>query len=181
MRPPLQKGHPDDFQTPPEALRPLLPYLEKGCRVWECAAGKGYLVEALRQQGYSVVASDKERSFLIWQPAQFDCIVTNPPYSLKNQFLERAYSFGKPFAFLLPLTTLETVKRQSLFRRHGLEIILLDKRIHFETPNAMGSNSWFATAWFTHGLGIGRQLTFASLSTQSPKPYAPILQALRRL
>jgi hypothetical protein len=96
-------------------------------------------------------------------PEHYDCIITNPPFSIKQQFLERAYMLGKPFAFLLPLTTLETKKRQDLFRLYGLEIILLDRRINFFTPSGMVSSAWFATAWFTWGLNIGKQLSFEKL------------------
>ena len=99
----------------------------------------------------------------VWQPAHWDCIVTNPPYSLKQKFLARAYQLGKPFAFLLPLTTLETRIRQELFKKYGLEIILFDRRINFEVPSLKESRSWFSTAWFCSGLRIGRQLTFVHL------------------
>jgi len=99
----------------------------------------------------------------MWTPDSFDLIVTNPPFSLKGEFLERAYLLGKPFAFLLPLTTFEGLKRQALFRRYGLEVVLFDRRINFETPSGRGGGSWFATAWFTWGLGIGRQLSFERL------------------
>ena len=71
---------------------------------------------------------------------------------------------GKPFAFLLPLTTFETYKRQHLFQRYGLEVIFFDKRINFETPSGNGSGSWFATAWFTNGLNIGKELNFVRLN-----------------
>jgi len=82
-----------------------------------------------------------------------DCIITNPPFKFKQQFLEKCYELGKPFALLLPLTTFETKKRQNLFKKHGLEVIFFDKRINFETPNnVVKSSAWFATAWFTHGL-----------------------------
>jgi len=65
---------------------------------------------------------------------------------------------------LLPLTTFETAKRQKLFKEYGLEVILFDKRVNFETPNNVAnSSSWFATAWFTHGLGVGQQLSFEQL------------------
>jgi hypothetical protein len=104
------------------------------------------------------------RDFLRWQPRTFDCIATNPPYSLKNEFFERAYTLGKPFAFLVPITSLESARRQRLFSRYGIELILFDRRINFETPDGRGSGAWFATAWFTHGLRIGRQLHFVSLA-----------------
>jgi len=166
VKPPLHGYAPDDFQTPPEALEPLLPYLNRDWLIWECAEGKGYLTRSLRDKSYQVLGSDilSGEDFLRWQPMYFDCIVTNPPYSLKQQFLQRAYSLGKPFAFLLPLTTLETKVRQDLFKHYGLEIILFDKRINFYVPSGKDSKSWFATAWFTNRLNIGNQLTFVSLA-----------------
>lgn len=166
MRPPIRQGSPDDFQTPPYALDPLLPFLKRDWVVWECACGKGNLVRRLKEKGYSVIGTDilSGQDFLGFQPDEFDCIVTNPPYKTKNAFLERAYELRKPFAFLMPLTTLETKCRQSLMKEFGVEIILFDKRINFEIPNnAKNSSSWFATAWFTSGLNIGRQLSFANV------------------
>ncbi len=171
MKPPLIQGNSNDFQTPPIALKPLYKYLNPGSVIWECAAGKGNLAKALEKNTFTVIASDIliGNNFMDYEPFHYDYIITNPPYSLKQQFLERAYSLGKPFAFLLPLTTFETAKRQELFKKHGLEVILFDKRINFETPSGKGSGSWFATAWFTNGLNIGKELTFEKLLHNEPK------------
>lgn len=166
MKPPLTARVADDIQTPAYALEPLLPWLKQEWVIWECAEGKGNLSSALRQLGYIVVGSDilTGHNFLTWQPEQWDCIVTNPPYSMKEKFLRRVYELGKPFALLLPLTTLETRVRQEMFRKYGVEIILFDRRIDFELPSGNKSKSWFATAWFTSGLRIGRHLTFGRLT-----------------
>ena len=171
MKPPLRQGSPDDFQTPPEALAPILAYLKKEWIVWECAAGKGNLKKELKRIGYNVIGSDiisenddiKKIDFLKDTPPEaFDCIITNPPFKYKQQFLERCYELEKPFALLLPLTTFETEKRQKLFREKGLEVIFMPKRINFETPNkVINSSSWFATAWFTWGLNVGKEMTFS--------------------
>jgi len=171
MKPPLHGFAPDDFQTPPEALMPLLPFLKKNWTIWECAQGKGYLTQALRVYGYQVIGSDilTGQDFLVWKPEQFDCIITNPPYSAKHKFLIRCYALEKPFALLLPLTTLETRIRQRLFAQYGIEIILFDKRINFHVPSGKESKSWFATAWFTWGLDIGKQLSFVSLTETKQK------------
>ncbi|MBI2723356.1 MAG: tRNA (adenine-N(6)-)-methyltransferase [Bacteroidetes bacterium] len=162
MKPPLRPGGKDDFQTPPNALLPLYKFLKPGWTIWECATGKGNLTKALRKKGYKVISTDilSGHDFLEYTPKHYDCIITNPPFSLKQEFLQRAYCLGKPFAFLLPLTTLESAKRQFLFRCCGLELILFDHRINFETPDGEGEGSWFATAWFTNGLKIGNELTF---------------------
>lgn len=165
-KPPLSAGRPDDFQTPPYALAPLLPYLKKGWHIWECACGKGYLVNGLQNLGYAVTGTDiiTGHDFFTYEPEAYDCIVTNPPFRFKGQFWKRCCELGKPFALLMPLTALETKQRQQLMQRYGIEIILLDRRINFETPNMVEkSSSWFATAWFTNGFGIGAQISFAEL------------------
>ncbi len=169
MKPPLNIVSSNDFQTPPIAIIPLLQYIPLEWTIWECATGQGNLVNAFWAYGYkNIIATDIQtgENFLGIEPKrQYDIIVTNPPFSLKQKFLERAYDLGKPFAFLLPLTTLETEKRQNLFQKYGLEIILFNHRINFQRPNGIEkSSSWFATAWFTWGLNIGKELNFVKLT-----------------
>jgi len=169
MKLPQNKGSSDDFQTPAYALDPLLPYLNPEWVIWECAVGKGNLQSALMDKAFRCFGSDINRcgyrhDFLTTTPlhaAKYDCIVTNPPYSLKNEFLAQCYELRMPFALLLPLTAFETKKRQALFKAHGVEAILFPKRINFETPTGKESHAWFCTAWFTWGLNIGQQLTFS--------------------
>lgn len=83
----------------------------------------------------------------------------------KEKFLERCYELGKPFALLMPLTALESKKRQTLFRKHGIQLIIPDKRINFETPSGKGSGAWFLTAWFCYGLNLPKDINFVTLST----------------
>lgn len=171
---PKRRGSPDDFQTPPDALKPLLSFLPKDKRIWEPACGRGNLVNTLQALGYSVCGTDKKTGtdFLdrdTWTSlkALGDLIVTNPPYSLKDEFLRQAYRLGLPFAFLLPLTALEGTERQSYYRRYGLELILLPGRLHFETPNRRPSDCWFPVAWFCSKL-TGRALIVSPTSGVLP-------------
>ena len=140
-QPPMKQGSPDDFQTPHIALKPLIPFLNKDWTIWECANGKGNLSTELISKGFEVIATDIKVcnfDFLTNKPAQFDCIVTNPPYSIKEKFLERCYQLGQPFALLLPLTALESEKRHKLFRKYGIQLIIPNKRINFITPSGNG-------------------------------------------
>jgi len=169
-QPPMKHGSPNDFQTPPQALAPLLPYLKPGWTIWEPASGTGNLVKELGRAGHPVIGTDilTGHDFLTWRPeASWDCIITNPPYSLKQDFLVRCYELERPFALLLPLTTFETRKRQALFEKHGVQVIFFDKRINFETPDGEGGGAWFMTAWFTWGLNLPRTLNFVRLLPRS--------------
>ena len=157
-------GHPDDFQTPAIALNPLLPYLRKDWVIWECAWGEGLLAQHLKQRNFRVVG-DKDIDFLNERdtPLNWDCAVTNPPYSLKEEFLERVYKLEKPFAFLMPLTSLEGKKRGELYRKFGIQLIIPNKRINFIKSDSKGSGSWFQTAWFCHKLNLPKDLNFVKL------------------
>jgi len=170
----------DLCQTPRYAITPLLPYLDKSKILFDPAMGKGYLVQWLELEGYSVIASDLQMgyNFLVDAPPTVsfdvdqsevlhvpDIQVTNPPYSLKYKWLARSYELGIPFALLLPLETLGAKKAQTLFREYGMELIILDRRVNFMMPNKGWENSaaQFPVAWFTWGLNIGRDITYAKL------------------
>ena len=45
----------------------------------------------------------------------------------------------------------------------NLDDVMKKKRINFITPSGEGGGAWFATAWFTNGLNIGKQLNFVKL------------------
>ena len=166
MKPPLKQGSADDFQTPESAIDCLFPYLNKDWIIWECAAGKGNISRALSNKGFEVISTDIKVcnfDFLTQKPELFDCIVTNPPYSIKEKFLERCYQLGVPFALLMPLTALESEKRQKLYRKYGIQIIIPNKRFNFETPSGKNGGSWFATAWFCGNMNLPKELNFVEL------------------
>ena len=159
---PQRVGSSDQFQTPPEGLNILLPFINKEWDIWECAWGKGNLYNQLKQEGYNVIGSDEDFDFLT-NYKECDCIITNPPYSIKDKFIERCYELGKPFALLMPLTALEGKKRQKCYKEHGLQLIIPNKRINFETPSGNGTGSWFCTAWYTWGLNLPKDILFVDL------------------
>lgn len=172
----------DNFQTPTIALRPLIPALKRLAAepiIWEPAAGRGNLAIALEAEGLLVLASDilprdpalprLERDFLTWSPYSVgvNAIVTNPPFSLKDEFLARCYALSLPFALLMPLSALGGKRRQNLYRQHGVEVVMMGERIDFQTPSGKQGGAWFETCWITWGLGFGSAITFATLEDDS--------------
>jgi phage N-6-adenine-methyltransferase len=137
----------DDHYTPKYALDILLPYLPKDRIIWEAAWGSGMLAGHLTAAGHEVVGN-AQMDFLQQTPAEFHLIVTNPPFSFKDEFLERAYSLGKPFAFLLPLEALTGGKRCPLYMQHGIQVLVPSKRINFINNGQPANHANFPTAWF---------------------------------
>lgn len=153
-----KRGAFDELWTPREALTPLLPYLSewKPRLMWECAPGSLQLVEIMLNEGFKVVCNDSH-DFLKGEPKwSYSWMMTNPPYSKKVAWLRRANELDKPWAFLLPVTTLGVRACQK--ELENAQIVFLPKRIDFTGKKA----PWFAVAWFTKGLNLadGRQLIF---------------------
>jgi hypothetical protein len=112
-------------------------------------------------EGREVVATDLSCGVDFFEmDLRHDAIVTNPPYSIKDPWLERCYELGKPFALLLPLTALEGIKRQALYRKYGLDVLFLPRRVEFTTPSGKKGGAWFPVAWFTYKM-LPERIIFA--------------------
>lgn len=71
------------------------------------------MADVLKARGYFVTATDIESGidFLSCDPPPVEAIVTNPPYSLADQFAVRALRLVPTVALLLPLNNLTGQKR----------------------------------------------------------------------
>lgn len=104
----------------------------------------------LRGGGHVVVYTHKDQGidFLKYHKddvKDFDYIISNPPFSIKNDVLKHLYHLGKPFMVLLPLNALETRTRTDMFKKYGLDLIVFDKRVNF----IANKGNWFSSAYFT--------------------------------
>ncbi len=161
----IQRGAFDELYTPKEAIEMVLPFIPKKVNtIWECTAIKeSKIVQVLKENGYNVITTHIENGedFFKYKPENFDMIITNPPYSLKDKFLKRAYELQKPFMFLLPLTTLEGIQRGKMFNKHGIQMLIPNKRFNFKPEK--NSGAWFQTSWFCHGCQLKSDVNFVML------------------
>jgi hypothetical protein len=62
----------------------------------------------------------------------YDYLLTNPPFSIKDKVIEKVLKKGKPAALVLPLDTLGGVKRHALWKEYGYPSVYIPtKRIRF--------------------------------------------------
>lgn len=105
-----------------------------------------------------MISTDKEENFFEYVPKEhFDMIITNPPYSLKDEFIKKCYEWNKPFCLLLPITALEGKTRGAMFRKNGIEVMVFDGRVEFTKGSV-----WFNTSWFCHNV-LPQKLIFEEL------------------
>lgn len=165
----------DVFQTPPYALDVLLPYLRRAKvqSVWESAAGQGYLACWLAQAGFDVYATDLATGHdrFAMQVEQIDAEVTNVPFSLKPEWIERACSQSdRVVALLMPSDALFSGEKiWPLIDRYNLQFLIPKQRIDYKAPNAgwIESSAQMNTGWCTRGLNLPE--TFNRCYLNKPK------------
>jgi hypothetical protein len=149
----------DFYPTHPGATKALLSVEPFAGDIWEPACGEGDISRVLEEAGHRVISTDlvdrgfgeARRDFLMeWRP-QAPNIITNPPFKLASEFVEKSLQLttGK-VAMFLRLAFLEGVERGSTFPTQPLaRVWVMSRRVPMwrgEVRDEIGS--LMAMAWF---------------------------------
>lgn len=128
----------DEVYTPAYAVKPLLKYLDgftnkSNYTIW-CPfdTEDSEYVKIFRQEGYNVIAThiDNNQNFFYYEPEEhYDFIISNPPFSIKDDIIKRLYELNKPYAILLPVPSLQGQKRFPYMK--DCQALIFDKRINY--------------------------------------------------
>lgn len=157
----------DEYFTPAEAVKPLLQFIPTDKILW-CPFDKSTssYVRVFEEAGYHVLHShiDEDKNFFFYEPEEpYDIIVSNPPFSVRDDILRRLTELNKPYAMLLPLPTLQGQKRFDDLVNS--EALIFDKRINFFTDEAqtqMAKGVAFASIYVCKGI-LPEKLIFERL------------------
>ncbi len=119
----------DFYPTPRDVTIALLDFLKipKSTKIWECACGENHMVDVMREYGYEVIGTDIHGGVDYLKadlPDGVDWIITNPPFNVSQEFIERSIRHGVNFAFLLKSQYWHAQKRQELFRKYPPDYVL---------------------------------------------------------
>lgn len=157
----------DLYYTPAYAIKPLMPYLEGFNTIWCPFDTKDSYYVKLLSKEHNVVAThiDNGQDFFETD-VECDAIVSNPPYSVRTEVLERLFKLDKPFAMLLSWAGIfESQRRFNLFKNNKFEVLCFNKRIAFfkdyaeEKPSA---NPPFSTVYVCHNI-LPEQIVFKEI------------------
>lgn len=131
-----KKGLSDEWFTPKTAILSIINFLPIGKIIW-CPfdTEESNFVKVLRENGFVVEHShiqNKDEDFFNYEPFEWDIIVSNPPYSIRNDILKRAFAFGKPFALLMNTNGLfDSQIRYDLFSQNDFSLFYLKGRVNY--------------------------------------------------
>jgi len=185
----------DQYETPWEAVAPLLPHLPRSRFVLDPCCGTGAMVVRAAQALGALplgIEVDGTRPFVdgmttvqvadaltvSWAhgitSAPCDLILTNPPYVLAVEFVLRGIreaARGTTVAMLLRLAFLASQARHALHAQHPADVFVLSKRPSFLASGASDSADY---AWFVWGPGRGGRWRVLAPPAAPPAPSAPL-------
>lgn len=139
VNPNFKREKDDFYATDPKSLELVLPLLQNIglCNsVWECACGQGHLSKVLEKYGFNVKSSDlidrgfgEIKDFLECNDVFEGDILTNPPFKLAEQFVEKGLSLlrdGSKLILFLKIQFLESKIRKKLFEKYPPKYLLVN-------------------------------------------------------
>lgn len=160
----------DEFYTPEYAVKPILKYMQPTSSIW-CPfdTEKSLFVKIFRESGHNVIATHIEKGedfFRLAPPNCCDYIISNPPYSVKGDVLQRLFDINIPFAMLVGVVGLfESKKRFDMFRSNDFEIMYFNKRVKYfksyDDPKP-SLNPPFSSVYVCHNM-LPKQIVFEEI------------------
>ena len=127
-------GVTDEWFTPENAIYPILKYIKPESVVW-CPfdTDESNFVKILKEQGHNVINTHIEDGYDFFETSvECDYIISNPPYSIRNDILARMFSLEKPFMMLMNTNGLFDSKiRWKLFNDNNFSLIYLSGRVNY--------------------------------------------------
>lgn len=148
-------GKNDERYTPAYAVTPLLEFLEpyRDKIIW-CPFDleQSKFVTILKESNYKVTHShiNNGQDFYLYEPAKWDIMVSNPPFTAKRYIFERALSFNKPFALLMTNVWLNDAAPKLLFYEKDLQLLMFDKRIDYDEDTKHKNSIPFSSSYYCY-------------------------------
>lgn len=131
----------DEVYTADFAVKPLLQYL----MLFQQSIGREIIiwcpfdledseyVRIFQENEFQVIHShiDEDKNFFFYEPDKYDVIISNPPFSIKDDVIKHLDELGKPYAILLPIPALQGQKRFPYMK--DCQALIFDKRINYYT------------------------------------------------
>jgi hypothetical protein len=159
------KDRKDDlYETPAMATKTLLRCEKLPQNIWEPAAGRRAIADVLEAAGHSVICTDLVRrgasevlegvDFLMEQQSWrgIECIVTNPPFKLADEFIRHGLRLCPTVIMLLRWAYAEGAGRSDIIDGHLCRVWLGKERLPMMHRDGWGgpknTNAGQPFAWF---------------------------------
>jgi hypothetical protein len=144
-------GKNDECYTPNYAVEAILEFIPQDKIIW-CPfdTKESEFVKQISKTNKVLHSHiDDGKDFFEYEPKNWDIIISNPPFTKKRKYFERALSFNKPFALIMANTWLNDAAPKQIFKDKDLQLLMFDKRMKFISPDGRdNSKITFSSSYF---------------------------------
>lgn len=163
-----QKAKSDEWYTPVEAVHAIESFVKPFYKVW-CPfdTEDSQFVKILGGTHQVIYSHIKTGQDFFETKIDCDVIVSNPPFSKRNEVYERLFELGKPFAMVGNMAGIfDSKNRYDMFQRNEFELLVMYPRVKFISPddNSLKSPT-YQSCYVCHQV-LPRQIMFKKLATQ---------------
>ena len=164
----------DYYPTPRNVTIALLDFLKLPLTytIWEPACGNGAMSSVFKEYGYNTVETDIIHGQDYFNTFEIsDAIITNPPFNLSVQFIEKALTESTVVCMLLKSQYWHAAKRQLLFEKHVLPLTWRpDFLEHERNPLQRKGAPTMEVAWSVWGINTNCCTTCCTIYKPLTKP-----------
>lgn len=149
-----QGGGRDEWYTPAEAVKPILKHLKPGAKVL-CPfdTPESNFVKILTKNGFKVIHShiSEGKDFFKLEKPDVDYIISNPPFSKREEVLMKLYEWQIPFAMILNESGLfDSRQRSGVVKKYGAEIMYLYPRVKYIGEQGKNGSAPFQSVYWCY-------------------------------
>jgi len=160
----LKKYKCDDFDTPLYVWKMLLDYLDLGKNtiIYEPFYNNSKSKTYLGKIGYNNVIHENEDFFENYDKYKYDIILSNPPYSIKQNILKVLYKIDKPFVLIVPTAIISKLYVKNIFKDdiNKIQFIIPNRRLQFEVNGYNQKRTPFDTLFMCYKLELQRDIVY---------------------
>ena len=175
-------GNNDECYTPDYGVKPILKYIPEGAIVW-CpfdTEDSQFVIQISKQNEVEYSHISTGHDFFDYEPDEWDMMVSNPPFTNKRKYFERALDLGKPFALIMTNTWLNDSAPKQLFKDKDLQLLMFDKRMKFISPDGRDNDKiTFSSSYYCYNI-LPKQIIMEELDVP-PKKVSQLITSKARL
>jgi hypothetical protein len=145
--------------TPKYTWENIIEYIPKDKVIWECFYGDGKSGEDMIELGLNVIHEPID----FFKENRGDILVSNPPFSKKQEVFTRLKLIDKPFIMICPSSMINTKYIRELFSdSNHLQIIIPKKRIQFikrkDGENVLNGRCNFDCFYYCYKMNLDKNI-----------------------
>jgi len=140
----------DDCITPLKVWEDIERYIPRDKKIWCPFYFNGD--HKLKELGFDIIHEEKD--FFKYEPNEYDCIVDNPPFSLKKKILERLLLLDKPFILIMPVSTV----CYQYFRQYKDNIQIIIPPSRYNWAPELSSSATFDCLFYCYKMDLPKDI-----------------------